>query len=196
VVDTASNAYVILVDKKIADALTEEHKLALGKFRINPKSVNFEKLAGTDNLYSLRYSRAGRLLLSQADGRYLVLAILPNHEYDKAIRSLDAGILKQLKKGSLPLETKQETPESEVLTDSLARAFEHMDISSDKRVSFEEIEIKLEDGFDENQRDALNIRMPAIVSGPAGSGILHAARLWRSAGGMGHSGDERKYKKH
>ncbi len=89
----------IYVDKNLEFALSEEHKVALRKCFENPQSVRFEKLRGHNNVFSIRHgsNKSGRILLTDLDGKLVVLALLPTHNYKKELLKLESGVLKHFK---------------------------------------------------------------------------------------------------
>jgi len=183
----------LLANQRTQDALTLEQKDVLERCLVNSKEVSFEKLKGYQNLYSIRYSVKGRILLTQAKDHLVVLAILPNHEYDKVLKRQKAGIWDRFAsqiEDALDIQGNTLAAED----DSSISCTSSVDIPTP---SYHPVALEFDSDnnpkvlvLDNHQQAAISTLLPAIISGLPGSGKTTVAlALLNSAQGLG---DEQK----
>ena len=82
----------IYTDRSLKDVLTRAQKEALAKCFKRTKSARFHKLKGYPNIFAIKYNEKGhdegRLLLTIKDGKLIVIADLPDHNYKPKLKSL------------------------------------------------------------------------------------------------------------
>ncbi len=169
----------IFATTRLQVELNALQKYVLETCLINPQRVGFEKLTGYTNLYSIRYSKKGRIILSELNDHLVVLAILENHEYNKVLvrnaklwARLDIAVIAIKKKNSKAPESGG--LEQRLLKMSVSKRLSLRDaknLTLYQPVAFEPVGDKLKVlTLDAHQQDAISASLPAIVSGLPGSG--------------------------
>jgi len=189
----------IYTDRSLKEVLKPVHKAALAQCFSSSKRVRFHKLKGHPNIFAIGYNDngrdEGRLILTIKDGKLIVLADLPNHGYKPKLKSLKP-LLKLFNSNKVELKTDSQSDDDsgEDPTDD----FERMEIAPDYDRAIANNNNDDDDGddpeidyqpvvfegdgnanvlvLDEDQQKVIEIEMPAIVSGPPGSGKTTVAR--------------------
>lgn len=193
----------IYTDRALKNVLTRVQKDKLEECLRSTNQVRFEKLQGYKNVYSIEYSKAGRLLLTIQDGILVVLADLPTHNYKTTLKNLKSGVLKLFAEEDNNLLAKPDEDkenEFEPLNESpVYQKSTFQGQNDDTDIGIVDYQPVVFEGnvknpkvlvLDQEQQEAIEIEMPAIISGAPGSGKTTVARAL--LGLVGRIGSDKK----
>ena len=168
----------VLINKKLLKQVSQEIIINIIRFKNNElssKSTNFEFLKGYKNLCSIRLNDESRVICTTIDRQLIILAYVPKHNYERAFRHLENGILKKFKID----EGHTLASDFEQLDESIIQPFEELSLDSDdieednidvKHIGFNQSSELQFFTLDNHQSEALNTPMPVVILGPPGSG--------------------------
>jgi len=181
----------IYTDRALKNVLTQVQNDKLEECLRSTNQVRFEKLQGYKNVYSIEYSKAGRLLLTIQDGILVVLADLPTHNYKTTLKNLKSGVLKLFEEENNNLLAKpddDDDKENEFEPQSEAPVYlksTYQGQNDDGDIGKVEYQPVVFEGnaknpkvlvLDQEQQEAIEIDLPAIISGAPGSGKTTVAK--------------------